>query len=64
MPIRFSTKAANADVMGEEPSATELPDDTPQAAAPDETGTPARESRSDAGSKPGLDKPGKDSSGT
>lgn len=64
MPIRFSTEAANADILGDDADATSTPEGMPQAVGADGTRRdrsdrkPAREGRS---SEPqGEAKPGKD----
>jgi len=64
MPIRFSTEAANADILGEDTAIPGVPEGMPQAVGTD--GTPRdrsdrtgpRESKADASA--GEAKPGKD----
>lgn len=63
MPIRFSTEAANADVLGEDTAATGSPEGIPQAVGADGTprdrsDRPERQGRS--GNAEDEAKPGKD----
>jgi hypothetical protein len=64
MPIRFSTQAANADILGDDADATSVPDGMPKAVGADGTPRdradrkPEREGRTPEGK--GEAKPGKD----
>ena len=65
MPIRFSTQAANADILGDDTDTTGMPDGMPQAVGADGTPRdrsdrkPERESRRSPEAKDEA-KPGKD----
>ncbi len=65
MPIRFSTEAANADVLGEDPAPRGAPEGVPSAVGADGTPrdradrSPERESRQST-RETGETKPGKD----